>query len=38
MKVNLIIHKELSGEISKPFISILIGPRHVGKTFLMLQL
>ncbi|MBI4746340.1 MAG: ATP-binding protein [Deltaproteobacteria bacterium] len=38
MKINRIIYKELANEISKPFISILIGPRQVGKTFLMRQL
>lgn len=35
MKINRIIYNELANEISKPFISILIGPRQVGKTFLM---
>lgn len=38
MAINRSIYKELSSEISKPFISILIGPRQVGKTFLMRQL
>ncbi|MGB5216848.1 MAG: AAA family ATPase, partial [Smithella sp.] len=38
MKINRIIYKELANEIGKPFISILIGPRQVGKTFLMRQL
>ncbi len=38
MKINRVIFKELANEISKPFISILIGPRQVGKTFLMRQL
>lgn len=38
MDINRIIYKELATEINKPFISILIGPRQVGKTFLMRQL
>lgn len=38
MAINRSIYKELAIEISKPFISILIGPRQVGKTFLMRQL
>lgn len=38
MNINRIIYKELVNEIDKPFISILIGPRQVGKTFLMRQL
>lgn len=38
MNINRIVYKELSSEISKPFISILIGPRQVGKTFLMRRL
>ena len=38
MEINRIIYKELASEISKQFISILIGPRQVGKTFLMSQL
>ena len=38
MQVNRIIISELAREIDKPFISILIGPRQVGKTFLMRQL
>jgi len=38
MNINRSIYKELSSEIGKPFISILIGPRQVGKTFLLRQL
>jgi predicted AAA+ superfamily ATPase len=38
MKINRIIYKELANEIGKSFISILIGPRQVGNTFLMHQL
>lgn len=38
MKINRIIYQELANEIGKPFISILIGPRQVGKTFIMRQL
>jgi predicted AAA+ superfamily ATPase len=38
MDINRSIYKGLSGDISKRFISILIGPRQVGKTFLMRQL
>ncbi|MBF0329664.1 MAG: AAA family ATPase [Nitrospirae bacterium] len=38
MKIKRDIYKELTAEINKPFISILIGPRQVGKTFLMRQL
>ncbi|HRR42114.1 MAG TPA: ATP-binding protein [Syntrophales bacterium] len=38
MEINRIIYKGLAEEISKPFISILIGPRQVGKTFLLRQL
>jgi predicted AAA+ superfamily ATPase len=33
-----LIYKELENEIGRSFISILIGPRQVGKTFLMRQL
>ncbi|MBI5558737.1 MAG: ATP-binding protein [Deltaproteobacteria bacterium] len=38
MKINRIIYKTLANEIGKPFISILVGPRQVGKTFLLHQL
>lgn len=38
MEINRFIYKQLASEINKPFISILIGPRQVGKTFLMRQL
>jgi predicted AAA+ superfamily ATPase len=38
MQINRLIIRELALEIDKPFISILIGPRQVGKTFLMRQL
>jgi predicted AAA+ superfamily ATPase len=38
MKINRLVYSQLSGEIDKPYISILIGPRQVGKTFLMRQL
>ncbi len=38
MEINRFIYRELASEIRKPFISILIGPRQVGKTFLMRQL
>lgn len=38
MKINRIIYSKISAEMTKPFISILIGPRQVGKTYLMRQL
>jgi len=38
MNINRHVYKELALEINKPFISILIGPRQVGKTFLLRQL
>jgi hypothetical protein len=38
MDINRTVYAELSVEIGKPFVSILIGPRQVGKTFLMRQL
>ena len=36
--LNRLIYKDLENEIGRSFISILIGPRQVGKTFLMRQL
>ena len=38
MDINRTVYKELAHETGKPFISILIGPRQVGKTFLLRQL
>jgi predicted AAA+ superfamily ATPase len=38
MEIKRIIYKELASEINKRFISILIGPRQVGKTFLLRRL
>lgn len=38
MNIYRSIYKELAAEIGKPYITILIGPRQVGKTFLMRQL
>lgn len=38
MKVQRNIVQKLAEEIDKPFISILIGPRQVGKSFLMREL
>lgn len=38
MDINRHVYSKLAGEIVRPFISILIGPRQVGKTFLLRQL
>jgi predicted AAA+ superfamily ATPase len=38
MEIKRSNYKRLASEIDKPYISILIGPRQVGKTFLMRQL
>jgi predicted AAA+ superfamily ATPase len=38
MDIKRIIYEGLASEIVKPYISIFIGPRQVGKTFLMRQI
>jgi predicted AAA+ superfamily ATPase len=38
MKIQRIIYEELIKEIEKKYISILIGPRQVGKTFLLREI
>lgn len=38
MKINRIIYNELVRQIDEPKISILVGPRQVGKTFLLHEL
>ena len=38
MEIKRYIYKDLQREISKPYISILVGPRQAGKTFLLRQL
>lgn len=38
MQINRLIFSKLADEIAKLFISVLIGPRQVGKTFLLRQL
>jgi len=38
VKIKRLIFNKLSSQISEPKISILIGPRQVGKTFLLKEI
>ncbi len=38
MEIKRIVYNELLREIDKPYISIIIGPRQIGKTFLLKQI
>ena len=38
MKIKRSIYKQLAGDLNRPEVSIILGPRQVGKTFLLKEL